>query len=452
MTRRSLVVALACAALVPASASAATNGPIAQTCAPAGQQVVTVMCYGGDVLMRDGEAYAEPDRFEPAIEAYENSWTHRALAFQYKLANDVGFVNAPWLGTHNSFNSIAQLGPSLSDTDSNQQLSLTDQLRLDIRSLEVDVHWFPSVRANGQDAPVVCHAGAVSEHDGCSDEPLLDTVLTPIASWLRGHPGQVLLLYIEDHLDSGYDTASSMIKQALGSLVYPTGSANGTSVELPGSLTRNHVLGSGHQVVIVSNSSSGGGAAWRSLAFTWNNHVEETPHGFKDLPSCGPDYTRATYDTKLVRYYEDSTWLSAGAGAAEGGDEGEGLTPTDVRAMTRCGVDLFGFDQLEPDDGRLDAAVWSWAQNQPTGGGCSEMRSDGRWYSDSCKRKLPAACRLADGSWTVTDTAVKGKDASRACARDDAAFDAPRTGYDNQTLAAVTHGQRVWLGLPAAVR
>ena len=169
------------------------------TCAPAGAQAEAV-CYGGDVLQRDAEAYADPGRFESAIQAYEKSWTHRTLAFQYELGGNVGMVNAPWLGTHNSFNSIAQQGPALSTTDANQQLTLVDQLRMDMRSLELDVHWFPSVRAGGQNAPVVCHAGAVSDHDGCSTEPLLGPVLDQISAWLKTHRDQVLLLYIEDHL------------------------------------------------------------------------------------------------------------------------------------------------------------------------------------------------------------------------------------------------------------
>src|SRR4051794_8307399 len=351
MTKGSLAVALIAAAFVPAGAGASVK----DTCAPAGQPVETV-CYGGDAVVRDGQAYADPGRFDAALAAYDTSWTHRALAFQYKLANDVGMIDAPWLGTHNSFNSIAQQGPALSTTDANQQLTLVDQLRLDMRSLELDVHWFPSVRAGGQNAPVVCHAGAASDHDGCSTEPLLAPVLDQIKAWLDSHRDQVLLLYIEDHLagsdgSNGYDPSADVIKSELGARVYPTGAAPGKSAELPLDLTRDKVLASGSQVVLVSNSRSGGGDKFRSLAFTWNKHFEDTPHGYKNFPACRPavgskDYV--DYDKTLVRYYEDSTWLSAGASAAANDPEGEGLTPSDVHQMTLCGVDLFGFDQLQP--------------------------------------------------------------------------------------------------------
>jgi hypothetical protein len=436
--KRLLATAFA-AALLPAAAHAS----VADTCAPAGAQAEAV-CYGGDVLQRDAQAYADPGRFEPALEAYEKSWTHRALAFQYKLASDVSMVNAPWLGTHNSFNSIAQQGPALSTTDANQQLTLVDQLRMDMRSLELDVHWFPSARAGGQNAPVVCHAGAVSDHDGCSTEPLLGPVLDQIAGWLKSHRDQVLLLYIEDHLSGGgYPAAVADIKSSLGALVYRTGSTNCT--ELPGKLTRNDVLDAGAQVVIVANSGCGEGTDWRSLAFSWRNHKEEGPDQFRANPPCG--FSRADYATRLIRYYEDSTWLSAGAGSASGKPMGDGLTPDTVGAMTRCGVDLFGFDQLQPGDGRNDAAVWSWQQGQPTNASCAEMRGDSRWYALGCKKKRPAACRRADGSWFVTGKAVTPSTAPAACAVDGGKFDVPRTGYDNESLRLVTGGKRTLLGL-----
>jgi hypothetical protein len=436
--KRRLAIALAAAAL-----PAAAHASVADTCAPAGAQA-EVVCYGGDVLQRDAQAYADPGRFEPGLEAYEKSWTHRALAFQYKLADGVGMSNAPWLGTHNSFNSIAQQGPALSTTDANQQLTLVDQLRMDMRSLELDVHWFPSARAGGQNAPVVCHAGAVSDHDGCSTEPLLGPVLDQLAGWLKSHRDQVLLLYLEDHLSGGgYPTAVADIKSSLGSLVYRTGSTNCT--ELPGSLTRNDVLDAGAQVVIVANSGCGEGADWRSLAFSWRGHKEEGPDQFRANPPCG--FARSDYDTRLIRYYEDSTWLSAGAGAASGKPMGAGLTPDTVRAMARCGVDLLGFDQLQPGDGRNEAAVWSWQQGQNTSASCAEMRGDGRWYALSCKKKRPAACRRADGSWFVTDTAVTARTAADACAADGGTFDVPRTGYENESLRSVAGGKRALLRL-----
>jgi hypothetical protein len=442
MSRRSQLVALAAALAIPASTGAAPpSGQLAAQCAPAGSQAAFA-CYTADVAIRDGQAYAQPGRFESAIQAYERSWTHRALQMQYELGNGLGLVNAPWLGTHNSFNSIAQQGLAVSTTDANQQLTLTDQLRLDIRSLEIDAHWFPSARAGGANAAVVCHAGAVSDHDGCSTEPLLGPVLDQIAAWLRAHRGQVLLLYVEDHLAGGYDSAAATIRQSLGPLLYATGSKAGACVEVPGTLTRDEVLRAGAQVVIVSGCGSG--AAWRSAAFSWREHREETPHGFKPFPDCGPNYTRADYNARLIRYFEDSTWLSTGASQLDG-SEGDGITPANAAAMTRCGVDLLGFDQLVPGDARLDAVVWSWAQGEPSRGRCAAMAPDGRWVSTGCNAKLRAACRRPDGSWLITDRPVKQAVAAERCAGSGATFAVPRTGFENESLALAAGGARAWL-------
>jgi len=55
---------------------------------------------------------------------------HRTAAFQYQLGAGIPLQKTKWLGTHNSFNSVND-SPTPSHTDSNQQLSLTQQLDVD---------------------------------------------------------------------------------------------------------------------------------------------------------------------------------------------------------------------------------------------------------------------------------------------------------------------------------
>ena len=65
----------------------------------------------------------------------------------------------------------------------------------------------------------------------------------------------------------------------------------------------------GVQVVLVGNCRSG----WASDVFGWDDvHVESgsTPR-YKPYPTCDATYPRHVYDTEIVRYYEDSTWLSS---------------------------------------------------------------------------------------------------------------------------------------------
>src|SRR3954451_10826636 len=175
---------------------------IAALCSTASADPVTL---GATVVERDAAATCRhaggPCQPEADVSGWDQTWTHRALAFQYELGGDVPLRDAPWIGTHNSFNSIAEMGNTLSDTDANQQLSLLDQLSIDVRSVELDVHSFAG-------REVVCHArGADQGHAGCSAEKDFATVLGELAGWLRTHRDQVLLLYLEDHLDgqAGHD-------------------------------------------------------------------------------------------------------------------------------------------------------------------------------------------------------------------------------------------------------
>src|SRR4051794_21818517 len=215
--------------------AASEGGPLTQTCTSVNADL-RGPCRGAEQVASAGTAACRwagapdgscntpitPQVSEQAIEDFQGSWVDRALRDQYELGNDIGMRNAPWVGTHNSFDSTAEMGPTLSDTDANQQLSLANQLRIDVRSLELDVHWFPRAGSGGANAPVVCHAEG--NHAGCTVEKQFGPVLGEIASWLRqpANRDQVLLLYVEDHLDSaqGYDAGAAAVNQELGNLVY----------------------------------------------------------------------------------------------------------------------------------------------------------------------------------------------------------------------------------------
>jgi hypothetical protein len=400
------------------------------------------------------------------VKAYEKSWLHRTLGFQYELGNSVPLRDAPWLGTHNSFNSTSE-DPTASHTDSNQQLTLSEQLRIDVRSLELDVHWFPSARAGGAYAPVVCHAqGAAQMHAGCTTERLLSERLTEIDAWLRAHDDQVLLLYVEDNVDTaaGYSPTAQALADGLRgddgkSLIYKPPSG-GSCSDLPLNVTRDDVLAAGRQVVIVSGC--GQGSTWRGLVFNWNPvEVEERNHGYRAEPVCDQDpdgdgkpaFGRNVYASKLVRYYEDSTWLTQVASNAGQASTDDGIGPEAARRMSRCGVDLLGFDQILPKDGRLDAVAWSWAPDEPSrAGSCTIQRGDGRWIARRCTKRQQAACRRTDGRWVVTLASVTADAATAACRQLSAKPSVPRTGAQNETLrdavrAAGASG--VWLPVDA---
>lgn len=457
MGRRGLVLTLLLgSALLPAGAAAQSGG---DPCRPAG--LPHSLCTGVEKLAERASAEcrrpglatdsqcASPvglrvDR--GAVGAFEGGFTHRALAFQSALADDLPLSNAPWVGTHNSYNSPSEL-PTISHTDSNQQLSTTDQLRMGVRSLEIDVHWFPSARGPGF-APVVCHARPGSEgHAGCSTERLLGEVLADIEAWLDANPNEVILLYLEDHLQSApaYQTGAAAIDSTIGQRVYRPAPPAGGCQSLPLGVTRDDIRAAGKQVVIVGNCGAG---PWAERVFDWAGtaapHVESNSSSWS--APCG-GFTRPTYEAKLVRYYEDRTWVgSTPAGGSLG--PSSGITPQKAREMTLCGVDLTGLDQLLPGDGRLEAMVWSWAGGEPGTGDCAFQRADGRWISADCAGSRPAACRsTADGSWSVVGPAGPKNGAAAACASAGLVSAAPRTGRENDLLRIAASGAEPWLGV-----
>lgn len=376
--------------------------------------------------------------------AFHGSWVDRALNMQYRLSGDVGLRNAPFIGTHNSFNSVAEMGPTTSTTDPNQQLSIVDQLNLDIRAIELDVHWTVTP-STGQLAPVVCHA--LPSHIPCTTEKTLGPVLDEIDGWLRepANSDQVLFLYLEDHLDNqtGYDAAAAIIQQKLGDLLYAP-SAEGGCQQLPLALTRNQILAAGKRVIIVGNSRCGVGSAWPSLVFNWQDHLETRVATFSDFPTCGDDYTRAQFDSTQIRYFEDGRPSQAGSPR---------ITPQVAAEMARCGVDLLGLDQLAPNDPRLTALVWSWAEGQPGRGRCAVQTFRGgtlstRWRTLACGKLRRPACRRGT-SWILGTEAVAEKRGRAECSSRRAQFAVPRTGFEAQLLRKRMQGSRigqVWLG------
>jgi hypothetical protein len=422
------IAALAAALLVLVLAAAApAAADYGDDCAPLGPQVQSTVCHGADVVSRDAAA-ATADH-GPGVARHLASWTHRALAFQHALGDGVPLRNAPWVGTHNSFNSIEEMGPALSVMDSNQQLSLVQQLDVDVRSLELDLHTFPSARGGGI-VPVVCHAEGGA---GCSVEKPLDETLAPIADWLEAHPRQVLFLYLENQLrdQASNDDAAAMIEATIGDLAYRPSGPAGQCVDVPYDRTRQDVLAAGKQVVIVSNCGSG--AAWRSWSFGWP-HQEGRPQGY----ACGADRARWSYDATMIRYFEDDTWLTSAASNTGASSRDDGLKPATVAAMVRCGVDLFGFDQLMAGDARHDALVWSWADGEEPSARCGAMRSDGRWVADSCGEKRRFVCRSPDGSFALSGKRLRGDRRPAGCG-------APRTGRENEQARAAAGGTDAWV-------
>ena len=448
MHRALLAAALTASLLVPTAALADPVSEAGSRLAQKAAEQTAATCRRDLAREECAQVLGGPDASAGAVAAYEGSEVSRTLDLQRTLGDPLPLQAGLWVGTHNSANSTSE-DPTLSQSDSNQQLSLTDQLRLDVRSLELDAHWWPSLRSSGR-TPVLCHAQGAPTHVGCSTERLLQDGLAEVRAWLDANPGELVLLYLEDHLEGveGHDRAAADVRAAFGDRLYAP--AAGECTALPLTLTREAVRAAGAQVVVMTGGCRRGvGTAWHGVAFAETQRKEDRPVAYGGYPRCGGvDLSRE--DGVFRRYFEDTTFVNSAATLGGQATPDDGLTPETVAAMTRCGVDLLGLDQLVPGDGRLDALVWSFAPGQLDLPGVAVQRaSDGRWLAVSDEDRRPAACRLPDGSWTVTGPGPRVSAAGR-CAELGAAFDVPRRGRDAQLLLEAQQAagaEQVWLAL-----
>src|SRR5947209_6291945 len=222
MARR-LLLSLALATLVGAVPAAAHATPDPTAYVTRGvQQVRDDAAAACRTPLRSSPDPAAPEACSPIdgrtiseaqVQTYESGWVHRALSLQRGLDAAAPLAEEQLPHTHNSFNASSyRLGstsyyPTLTNQDPNQVYSITDQLRMDIRAIEIDLHWWPSPFGSpdtGGKWVTMCHGdsgqtgGAV--HIGCTwDRPFQDG-LTELKAWLDAHPDQLIVLYLENQL------------------------------------------------------------------------------------------------------------------------------------------------------------------------------------------------------------------------------------------------------------
>ena len=371
---------------------------------------------------------------ESAVDRYQRSWEHKALKIQEQLQRHNPLRLATFIHTHNSYNSKAYSSAFSYWVDPNHVHTIKDQLRMDAMNIELDVHWYFAMHGwpwQWKKKPLLCHGQG--NHLGCSstDRDLSDG-LAEVSSYIRSNRDRVIIIYIEEHLDGHWNDALARIKSKLGDLVYRTGSTS--CQDAPVNLTRDQVLSAGKNIILWSGGCTSG--EWASFVYKKNNTVPESNvERFTAYGDCGSArFDRNTYNDKIVRFYEDLTnateWFTDGSGKT---------TPANMREMAKCGVNLLGTDKLQPTDGRLAAAVWSWARNEPNDWGgredCAHQRADQYWNDHQCSTRFAYACSNGYGSWKITGHGGwSGGQAACAGLGGGYGFARPKDGYDNMKL------------------
>lgn len=337
------------------------------------------------------------------IDDFRGSWTGRALAAQRLLDLGTPLRDVNFVGAHNAFNSDAY-SSALRYFDTNQRHTIFNLLRLGVRVVEFDVHWTPKTEGfTFQDRLLLCHGTA--SHIGCSlSDRYFTEGLEEIAAWLgtADSIGQVLLLHIEDHMDGRHGEAFNEVNSRIGSRVYSSGGCR----DVPGDLTKAGILAAGKNVIIWNEGGCSGDGNWNSMVFT----------GLGDLS----------------RVWEDTTALGGGSVPPIGG--------TEVASYFAGGGNIVDLDQVDENDGRWGAAVWSWDLGEPNdvgGEDCAVQIANGRWNDADCNQQYQFACEnMATGGWAVTGITGPWGGGGLACRAlgPDYRFSVPTNSLDNQLL------------------
>lgn len=399
-----------------------------------------------------------------------DSWAVKSLSYQRQLQRSDKLVYFELPGTHNSaiteadgfgiekyfvsalfdgrdFDQSDDLGEGLC-----QYLSLTDQLRMGVRHLEIDIWWDPLLKD-----VVVCHSpvplypvGNISrtaEAKNISLEwnPLkmscvgtkrhFSDVLSEVRDWmiLPENSQEFVILYFDTkfYLSPEQVTqANKEIRNVFGEMLWPAsqGSPLGYSLEQ---------LLANKQRILIENMKE----CWTKFEegdsqvvfypVLWNDH-QFSADGLTEFPACTVEGDTNWYGSKWVRALDGSF----------------------IEAATRCGVQIVSKDYMNPDDMKL--FVWSWDQQEPklSTDACVAMLPSGRWATLPCSEQHFTACVSTASkqsgdyrNWVVDVNGPKAAWGEGTCP-DGYEFAAPHNGFANNLLLVAGVGQTLWLNAP----
>lgn len=434
----------------------------------------------------------------------QQSWTGWALAAQREgLGVDEPYNWLQHFDTHNAYNNSAD-GYILP----NQTYSLSDQLNLGVRSIEIDAHFLDgNLKAcHGQDDGL-----------GCSlFDRLFDNAIKEVANWLDAHPNEVIFLRLEEYVDDPEAAQDylDILHARLGDRVWT--SADAPAGNTPGAAwpSLREMRAQNKQVIILSyHAHALDGALWQypvieqSGSFFEADNPQNICQGYFDLTADPEGDHAVTLDNDGTKFnwrggdgkgigFDDRTFLAfneivrltesrpvletvleapettllldAGRVAQLASCRAtiismdfmnaQGETPTD----TCVAADLSLHDCRAPDQ-RMKAGVWSFAEGDygQYGDAFALDADTGRWHSTPADAQLRFACaRLREGApstwedpgmseWKLTSATGSFFEGGAACAELGPGweFSAPRIGWQNaRLLEQLGHGA-VWLNV-----
>ncbi|WP_210410046.1 lectin-like protein [Leptospira langatensis] len=382
------------------------------------------------------------------IDIFETSADAKSIAVQRQVQIEANLPvhKALFYGTHNSYNSKAYAGPFFSYAFPNQIYSITDQLRLGARFIELDIHYYLST--NFKNDFLLCHGQASGLGCNVFDRPASQG-LAEIRDWISNpaNRNEVLVLYFEDYIDNRADEFLGIVRSYLDPYLYryPSGSC-GDIPNAAGMPKLKDLVSSNRRILMMSNGCYDG--VWNQYdkkIFFGNNTIH--PLDFKGYPDC--NWSRSVYDSTMTRVYNDSTNYF---GVYDGAKDTGTFTNANIAQMLSCGISVFGIDQFSPDFAKQ--GLWSWDSAEPNNYNnnedCLQVVGSGRWNDNNCSNGYRYACKDSSSNWAITDASGNWANGKSACAAKGWTFSAPVTPYENKKLleAKTAKGvSEVWANL-----
>ncbi|CCI47906.1 unnamed protein product [Albugo candida] len=412
------------------------------------------------------------------------TWVERALRLQRLVSFRRDICSTQVFGSHNSGISLAYgyggtdhiLSKIAKVETSNQYFSITDQLRLGIRLIELDIHYFNGgikvahcgrftssaldtilnfVRNFPFGGKYVYSSGIIGCRPSFSGIPANDqqpvaNLLTEIANWVRETPDEFVFVYFDGDKEllknNQVGSLIEQIKNIFGDIGIFRPSDKSNTQTWP---STQELLKAGKRIMLLSrydySAQDEGCLFYKENVCDWS----EPSLPLTDYPSCyfkKSNFSSTSLYGKIDRVL--SSELQYGPVNADGkvGWNEYILDESNLLGVLKCGVNMPSPDNITP--ARMQSMIWTMAREITwTPGSClGLMRNSEFWHLIDCQAipaNSAAACQSIQDPriWILTSSAVSSlDDATKACGQlnvyvngqsNKMEFSIPATAYEN---------------------
>ncbi|CEG45517.1 PLC-like phosphodiesterase, TIM beta/alpha-barrel domain [Plasmopara halstedii] len=411
------------------------------------------------------------------------TWLRSTLEYQQNLAFKGPLCLAQIPASHNSaitlangfgnrdqlFNRNASPHKPWSYTKTNNQmLSLTDQLNVGIRFVEIDTHYFLNDLHTGHcgnlESKTLSEIAALfgktlsnygqynwgPELLGCfpsvsgikaSEQPLTRDTFKEIKAWIDTNPNEFVFVYVDTADDMKrtrkFGAIDVLLTEVFGELLVPREMLDDLALHYWKGASISNFQKAGYQVLALSNAKT-------RVAFNLHkvcNNVEELRADFLDhVPDKNHEINGITIYSEynwIRTWSEQLRYISLSASGRLTRDLPVLYDAKTIPKFLRWDLNLIALDNV--DISKMTALVWSWAEDEPSTTDPDAyvfMNANGRWVASTTARKRFRACWNEQKlTWSIEPFAMRCSSQTT--------FKGPTDPYQNHLLHQLLVAQKI---------